>query len=377
MGWQKWHLTTSGYIKRFKTNNAGSENYPRHKYKHLIGNNVEMQRFLDRLNWKAEEAAKNKLRIDNAFIEEKQLKRFHKRLRSSYKNPKNGTYEYNSFMRYGIKMLQDNFGPNPSDWKKREQEWARLLIKKGLSKRVIKQAVEWVNLFFKYTNDKEPDFPLLKFSPFEHNELDRYETKRLKKKSIKGERDPYGYFISLKDRKTILKNAPEKYKGFLNLLDSYGLRFSEALALKLVEGVLFDDVLVVKSQLDSVGGRNLVSDAVLTPVKSDRKGDGIEREIPHWKVDSLDEVLEWIESLPYEHPDTVNSKVNKYINGLFEKGLIAKPFRLHDYRRTFITSLLEEEGIHEYEVQKACGHSDIKTTRGYIREMPKKRRKLK
>ena len=80
----------------------------------------------------------------------------------------------------------------------------------------------------------------------------------------------------------------------------------------------------------------------------------------------MDEVIAAFKEIPYEHPDTVKKNMNDILEDLYDKGLVSQIYKNHDFRRTWISDMLDIHPVAS--VQSAVGHSKKETTEQYRRE---------
>lgn len=360
-GFQKWRLTKDGYIKRYKTNNLGSENYPRKKYASL--NEKEKLDLIDKLNFVNEEKAKKKFILDHSFITKEMLADYKAYISSAHANDYTTDNTYNAFIKHGLFLLQDNFGPNPVDWKKNESTWGELLIKKSLSKSTIKSVVHNLNRFFKFTHQKHPEkISELEFQPIGKHQFRQLESKRLSKILKSGKRDPRGIYIEKSDLKVIFKSPPPDIYPHLRLMFLYGVRVGEACALPCdYKKRVTRTHLLIDREFDSIGEAVSFSQISTKPVKYNKP-----RNVPHrFRGVDLKELQELLESMTPMHVDTVKHKISEYMQTLNLS--IDTHYTSHDFRRTFITDAFDN-GFIATDIMDAAGHSDLKTTLGYRRK---------
>lgn len=361
MAWQKWHITTNGYIKRFGKNNKGSENYPRAKYKNL--SREEMEELVNQLNYVSENKAKEKYVIESSFLSKRILDDFRDYLSGHHKNEYTTTNTYNSFVIHGIKELQ-KIGPSPREWKQYEKDWGKSLMKKRLASKTIKSIVQTVNRFFEYSSQRNPDLiPNIKLNPLSPNQLRHHELKRVKKIITKGRRDPDGYYIPKKDVNKIFKNPPEDITSHLILSYQYGLRVSETCAIPQDIKLRFKKkTIIIDRQLKYVGDTGDFFGIITTLPKYD-----IIRETPHEFNDyfTKSDIKTAIKTMKLLHKDTVEKKIAEYTK---ELSLSIPYYTSHDFRRTFITDCFDNE-IDSVKIMDAVGHKKLDTTLRYRRKI--------
>ena len=121
-----------------------------------------------------------------------------------------------------------------------------------------------------------------------------------------------------------------------------GLRISETQGLTRLK--LRKDSVLVDEQGDHLEDGKIVR----TSVKTDA------RRVPYWNL-SAKEVWEYVQQIQPMHPDTLIKRVNACMAKFGHSS--------HDFRRTFITNSLRTK--HWKDVQKAVGHTDVRTTMSY------------
>lgn len=356
---QKWRLTTDGYIKRYKTNNKGSENYPRKKYSHL--NDKAKLELVDKLNFVEGEKGKEKLEFKNSFIPQIVLEDYYTYLSTNHKSEKTTRDQRSAFINHGIGLLQSLFGPNPADWKKNETEWGKELIKLGLSREYIKKVIHSVNRFFKFASQKyDGQITRYDFAPVNKNQLRHHEVKRVEKLDKSGARNPNGNYIAKTDIALIFKKAPDDLLPYLKLMYWYGLRAAETCAVIVdIKKRVVKDGLIIDRQFIKLGDDIKSMKTALPKYDKIRKVGHVFRNV------DLSELKETILRLEPMHVNTLEKRITKFTSSL--KLSVATHYTSHDFRRTFITDAFDN-GFNPTDIMDAVGHIDLKTTLKYRRE---------
>lgn len=368
--WTRWRIVESKgryYIKRngLGENTGKTQNYPAKKYNDIQDKYDEMDSLVLRLNHAEDEKRRQRFLIENAFIPQKYVDDFVDYVSGEHGRDRTTREMISPFMRYGLKYLQNKHDPNPSTWPEIEKDWGNYLLNKNFSKSYVRGIIQTTNRFLKYTHERNRNqFPMVKLNPISTHRLNMYEEKRKQKLNVDGKRDDFGYYISDDDKKLIFKNLTNDIYAVVRLMDLYGLRESEALALACNEDALTEEYLDVRMQLISVG-RNCEN--IETDLPKFRKV----RETPHWHDVDLEEIAELIESIKIMHSDTLVKKFAKCTDGIGT----SKTYRLHDFRRTFITRAFDE-GRLSSDIMDAVGHNNLKTTLRYRRPKNKKNNKV-
>ena len=364
--WTRWRIVESKgrfYIKRngLGENYGKTQNYPAKKYNDIQDDYNELDSLVLRLNHADDEKRRQQFLIENAFIPQRYVDQFVEYLAGEHDSPKTTREIVSPFIKYGLKYLQNAYGANPAEWPEKEKEWGNYLLRKGFSKSYILSIVQTVNRFLLFTHERNRStFPIVKLKPLSSVRLKRHEDKRIEKLNVDGKRDPYGYYISDEEKQIIFDNLPKDILPAVKLIDLYGLREAEALGLATNNKCVTKHYLHVDRQLVSVG-RN--GDSIVTkPPKW-----GLARNSKHWHSKSLKEVVELFKSVTIMHPDTLQKKFAEAVDGM---GL-SKKYRLHDFRRTFITNAFDEGRI-PTDIMDYVGHKNIKTTLRYRRPKEEK-----
>ena len=360
--WTKWRIVdvkNKFYIKRngLGENTGKTQNYPIAKYKFIQNDYDELDSLVLRLNNAKREQQQKRLLIENAYIPQKYVDDFAEYVSGEHGSEKTTREMISPFIRYGLKYLQQTYDENPSNWTEHEKKWGNYLLKKNFSKSYIRSIIQTMNRFLKYTHERNKRlFPFIKLNPLSTNKLNLHEEKRIDQINIDGHRDPFGYFISDKDKKIIFKNLSDDIVSAVKLMDLYGLRESEVLGLATNKKCLTKKYLSVTVQIDSVGKD---CQHVKTKLPKWRKT----RKIPHWHNVELSSIAKLIGQIKLMHPDTIAKKFAKDFDNID----VGKKYRLHDFRRTYITRMFDLNKI-PTDIMDAVGHKKIDTTLSYRRE---------
>lgn len=336
-----------------------SKRVPRRKYKHVGKSREALQALVDRLNYGLDIKAKREQEVKSAFISETVIVSFRDALQTEIPNQKDFRYLYNTcFKSYFFNWFAEQ-SADPRDWVKIQSVWAAALM--GKSKRpqdnlfetkksvkTLKAVVQVANRFMKHLHVQMPlEYPSIKFIPFSKGALKTYAAELLLANG-----DPaVGQFVTSEDWAVIEGGLPTSLNCFINLMYHYGLRRGEALGFESTEDVGTRS-LKVRQQLKA----NPFEGPVYTILK-----DKEVRETPHWFA-TPKQAYGWIQDSfdKKVHPDHLASMWDEYI------GSLDMTYKLHDFRRTFITRALRAQPARD--VQLAVGHQDLRTTLGYAQD---------
>ena len=229
-----------------------------------------------------------------------------------------------------------------------QTKWATVRVhKEGViwSSTMIGKVVMFSNGFIKFIHQKKPRlFPLLVFDPVPNAVLTRHDAKR----NLDGKRDRRGKFVKEEDWKTILEKTDPAILPFIKLAYSFGFRDAESLGVKPTD--------VMKKYFHAQ--RQLVNlpepdKPVYGPLKSNK-----DRKI-FYLFTTPKEAYQLINALPpLMHPTTLSAAVSS------EMTRIGFDYKMHDFRRTFITRALKA-GFPQIDIRDCAGHADLQTTNLY------------
>jgi integrase len=383
--WSRWYLVPDTEMekalwvfRRYARIDGATlwDRLPRDQYKGLA--KLDLDVLLKRLNAerdKEEERAKTAYELKHEFITEALMREWEEEVRHGQTSDSAANAILNSvrnkFLRFFIEGLKLT---DPMEFYDNQRKWGKALLNekpegidkeywtkhrpvpedKRWSKKTIKDQVMFANRFIAFLHSKKPRlFPLLIFRPLSHAVLNKYEAKRRAGKNIKKK-----WYVKDEDWELITKGNPQKgiksvraeVLPYVKLAYFLGLRDAETLGVQLDDiGVNFFDL---QRQLASIPDGKPEFD----PPKN-RKA----RSIPYWRT-SPKEIYEIVKNLPpLMHPDTLIHKVSDEMRRL---GL---PYTMHDFRRSWITrSLIEDGGAPLALVKDAAGHASIATTNLYL-----------
>ena len=340
---------------------SGKREFPRmaaSKYKHIGKSRDALQKFVDRLNYGIDMRKQRQLEIQTAFIPPQLMETFRAQLQNEIPSEKDFRYLYNTvlkfyFLDYFIGRLKL---ADPKDWVKRQSDWGLALTCKAVnqdhnlfdekvSSKTIKTTIQVANRFMKFLHLQLPhEYPLLTFQPFSRAALKTY-TAELQ------DNEPIGKFITEVHWAKINEKVPKQIAPFIRLMYFYGLRRAESLGFENASAVRKSH-LTVSKQLKSFRDKQ--------PVYSILK-DKERRNTPHWFCKPA-ECYELIQMTLENkmHPDTLSERWDDFIAG------IGMDYKLHDFRRTFITNALRESVPRD--VQLAVGHANLATTMRYAQD---------
>lgn len=344
----KWYIVGDGErirVRRYRTVDSKTtwESYPSNLYKHLDAD--ELQALVTRLNVSYEldrAAAADRYKFDHSYINIRSMAAFERQLNKNITDKsKQGhvlhllnTYVFDFFI---IQKKQ----PDPARWHLLENEWGDWLLDTDLSPSSIRLVVSTANRFNKFLTEKVyPDMAApRKLEPIGKLKLDKINSERAKEappRFIKP--DTYDKII-----KTAKVKCPDVLPNML-LARAFGLRISETLGL--TKDKFLKDNLLIDEQGDSYNGTELIRRAAKTN----------ERRVPYWNM-TAKEAWALVKTIKPMHPDTLIKKVNEHL----------EPYNhtSHDFRHTFITTALRLKNVHWKDVQKAAGHTDVRTTMSY------------
>ncbi len=330
--------------------------YPRKLYKDLT-TKEEIEQLVTRLNYRQELEAKRKIQIRTSFIAPSLMETFEHALLADIPNQKDARYLYQTvFKRYFLDFFIGRLRVlDPQQWSKHQGEWGAALLGKStnpehkifetkVSVKTIKAAIQIANRFMAFLHTQMPqEYPALKFSPISKGALKTYAAELYK--------EPIGLYISPQDWAKISEKLPADWGCFINLMYHYGLRRSESLGFDNTDSVRHG-ALTVSHQLKSYDPEN-----VFYSVLKDKE----HRDTPHWFA-TPNEAYKWItEGLTHKmHPDTLSQCWEDFMEDMNME------YKLHDFRRTFITRALRERAPRD--VQMAVGHANLTTTMKYAQD---------
>lgn len=344
-GWSRWYLVTeSGLprIKRYRRQGGAVkwQRYPASKYKTMSISEVET--LLNQLNASFEvdrAAAESRYNFHHTYVNSTALERFERHVRKNSRiEDEHGPATVNLLNQHVFEffIVQKNI-PDPSRWHRVETEWGKWLQAKELSAGTIKRIVNTANRFAKFLVDKV--YPTMD-TPRKLEPVGRVVLSDMLKKS-----DDKSKYIKPETFDKICKwtaaNRPDVLPNII-LCYQFGLRISET------QGLTKNKLLKNSLLIDEQGDYVLNGEIVRKTVKTDS------RRVPYWKINAK-ETWKMIQQIEVMHPDTLIKRVNKCLKKFGHTS--------HDFRRTFITDALRNH--HWKDVQKAVGHTDVRTTLGY------------
>lgn len=353
----KWYVIKSNAgirVRRYSIIGGKTkwERYPKESYSGMTVPEVEA--FVKRLNVTAqvrEDEARVRYDFDHAFINVRIKALFQDSIENNASGPGWVTSVIHHLDAYVLEFFViQRKTPDPKGWLKLEEDWGKWLVAKGLSKSSYRTIIQTANRFIKLLHRHYGDeVPLFMLVPIGKRKLDHMvAAKKLKH----GERKK---FISKTDFNRIIKATRPKIHPNIYLAYHFGLRAAETF------GVTTDDV--YKEFLHVPRQLHLINPG---PQYGVLKGKTV-RDIPYWQSSPKD-VYELIQTRELFHPDTLS---DWFTQDMKKAGM---SFQFHDLRRTWITNAVR---LHNpFDVQRAAGHVDFKTTQGYIqddREMKRER----
>lgn len=345
-----WYLDGDG-IRRpiYRNGKQSQERYPIKKYRHLIGNQVELEKLIVRLNQPTlAQRAKAAVKIKHAFIDEPLLEEYKAELIAQSPSRERALCEFHYLYQYFLLFFigQQNL-PNPVDWHRvHKTVWAEYLrehpnVKASSTKREVVQAA---NAFMEWLHNRRPDeVPPLKFHPLSTEVYKKIRATR----EMNGEARDRKY-IPLKDWEKIREKLGD-LAPYVHLAACYGLRRAEVLGLNVND--VAQNYLNVERQLERL---------TPTPEYGPLKGREA-RKVEHWYM-SPDQATEWIEDIQKAlmHPDTLTERWKELMTDLGMK------YDFHDLRHTFITLAVRD--YKSIDVMHSAGHKSLTTTEKYIHD---------
>ncbi len=268
-----------------------------------------------------------------------------------------------NFLHFFVNKLKLN---DPLDWFANQALWGAALTNKKpanitaekwesirllpegekWSAKTIRDLVMFSNRFYKWLHNRHPKlFPLLVFEPLTRAQLKLYDGNR----TLDKREEPLGKFIPEKDWAVIAQKIDPELFPFLWLAYHFGLRRAETLAIRPTD--IKTGYLHLARQLISMSPER---DPQFGPLKSRHT-----RKVFYWFTTPAEtfEVVSMIETRM--HPATLSKAASAAIKKL------GFDYKMHDFRRTFITRALRA-GRSIAEVRDCAGHSSIETTNRYV-----------
>jgi integrase len=374
--WSRWYLVSEkqkgkilAVVRRYCKVDGKTvwQRYPREEYAKLAFADVEA--FVVRLNGEYDQAlkrAKEAYEIKHQFITEELIEEWAKHVRANQNNQvlarqiiRNVRVHFLFFFVHKLELA------DPVDWYQRQDEWGKALLnekpegmsqakwgkvrlhKEGIvrSSAMINKVVMFSNSFIKFIHQKKPRlFPLLVFNPIPSAVLSRHDAKR----NLSGKGSKRGKFVRPGDWETILAKTDPTILPFIKLAYYFGLRDAETLGVKLDD--VMENYLHAQRQLVNLPNP---TEPVYGPMKNN-KG----RKIFYWFT-TPKEAYRLIKTLPLlMHPTTLSAAVSA------EMKRMGLTYKMHDFRRTFITRALKA-GHPQIDVRDCAGHADLQTTNLY------------
>lgn len=346
---QKWLITADGIKRQYRLSDGsrGWQRLPAPWWKNL--DEIGRKDLLNRLNvedWRVK-AALEKYEIKSAFIPEKILSEFERKLHREM-GKQTAESRFQNLKKYCLEYFLPK-SPNPIEWQRDLQEgWVDYLVSLDYAPSTYKHIRIALNKFMRFLAAKNPDLPTLIFDGLTPHQIQEIRYQR----EIKGL--GLRYYIPRKEADIILKAASPQLKPYIQLIRKYGLRRNEARALTTAK--IKNSYLFIDEQIKETGGRGL---------PKYRKT----RKIPHWysKPKQTYKLIEALE--PYETGADMSKEFSDLTKRLVAEDEITHPYVLHDWRHTFITDAVEDYSINE--VMLAAGHADIRTTSKYLKDKRK------
>ncbi len=342
--WYKWGLYSQGkgekVLRRYRLINGKPkwETYPADKWKQLTLD--EQQSLLRRLNASNEASQKATLarfNYNHAFINTTTILEFEAYLNNRAKDRGYKKSVISSLHKYTFKyFLFTAKNPDPGQWKKYEAGFGNFLLGKKIQSSTIKRIIFNTNRFIKFLHNRWPDeIRLIVLDPISALVLKQRPKKTREK------------FITEESFSIMCSKCDKRLVPVIKLSYYFGLRLAESLALQTQD--LLEDCLYLQRQLIKV-----------RPIRYyDLPKGGKKRDIPYWGC-TPEEAYQLILALPNVHPDTAG---HLFTDDMIRLNL---PHRHHDFRRTFITKATRARNL--LDAQGAAGHSDIRTTSGYLQD---------
>ncbi len=374
--WSRWYIVNetqrgkvTTVIKRCTKIDGKTvwQRYPRLQYKDMTDSDIEA--FVTRLNGEYEAAlkrAKEAYEIKHKFITQELIDQWETHIRAN-QNSQHMALQINTmvkvkFLHFFVHKMEL---PDPVDWYTKQDIWGKALMNEkpeGMSDskwqkirlheegafwsgKTIKNAVMYANRFIKYIHKNNPRlFPLLVFDPIPSAVLSRHDAKR----NLDGKRDGRGKFVKDEHWQTIIKKTDPNILPFIKLAYYLGFRDAETLGVKITD--VKKNYFHAQRQLVTLPEPNRPN---FGPLKNNK-----DRKVFYWFITNK-EVYELIQKLPdLMHPNTLSRMISQ------EMVRLGLNYKMHDFRRTFITKALKA-GHPQIDVRDCAGHADLQTTNLY------------
>jgi integrase len=294
------------------------------------------------------QGAKKRITVQHAYIDDALIERYErwrdKRTGGSERIPTEIKYlnDYVLHFFVSVKNL-----PNPKDWRAEETQdaWWEWLSER-LAPATRMDIIGTANRFIAWLREQRgvAELPEFKLSPISFKVYGReLENWRISKEDTARTSIPDEHW------KVILKAAEQAgILAHVKLGYFFGLRRSEILGVKPQDAQ--EKMLLISRTLKG-----------LNPPQFATTKSGKARKIPYWFA-TQEEAAVWIAEVAQNRmdPDTLT----KLWSGM--ELALPRSYSLHDLRHTFITKAANQFNI--LKVQKAAGHSDIRTTMGYVHD---------
>lgn len=365
---QNWFIAKDGnklVVRRhvYKADGTkGSERYPALKYAHL-STKRELEDFVIRLNGKdpTVERIKAKLSFKHAYISPELMDDYRENyLYQQIPTLKDAQSMYGYLDKYALNFFIEKLGlKNPLEWHRHQNVWGRYLLNKGeletnklifepneiKSAKLIRMTVNELNRFMKYLHLKRPDeVAALTFDPISKAAYKEHEARRKLDNNLRASKYiKADHWAKIED---YLEKNQVKWRFFVYLAKSYGLRRNEVLGLQLT------DVRKAHIAVDRQFEKLIENEINYKPLKNRQP-----RKVPHWLI-TPGKAHSWINEIPNSilHPDTISAQFKELMSKLELPDYV-----FHDLRRTFITDAIKK-GIEPEDLRLAAGHANIQTT---------------